>query len=385
MRLLAVHPGASYATADVFDGLVDALRNRGVEIQVYDLESRLELATHWTRYVWRKAGKPEPRPTPADTVYHASKDVLERAFRWEVDGVLIVSAMFLHPDLLVLLRRAGLRTALLLTESPYDDVKQARVLPLVDLAWTNERASVARLRQVLPSVGYLPHAYNPAIHHSSTWRDDPLAPTPDVVMVGSLFSERVELLGAVDWTGINLALYGEWRGLPSRHPLRRYVKGEIVANQLAAVLYRHAKIGLNLYRESVGFGPRAERVQGAESLNPRALELAACQCFQISQPRAEVLETFGDAVPTFATAAELGQLVRYYLAHPLERADKARRAAAAIRGHTFAAMAATILTDLDRHGWPVHRETLQWPSITDARAGSTPRPTAAATPSLLPA
>jgi len=383
VRILLCHPGASYATSDVFDGLRAALEAAGVEVRTYDLESRLELAVRWTKMVWRRAGKPDPKPSEADIVYWASKDIVERALRWNVDGVLIVSAMYLHPDLLVLLRRAKIRTAMVLTESPYDDERQERVLPWVDLAWTNERSSVPRLRRINPDVNYLPHAYDPSTHHAQATTD--VQPEHEVVFVGSLFSERGELLSRVDWSGIDLALYGDWRGLPSRHQLRQYVRSDVIANAQSAALYRRCKIGLNLYRESIGFGLNAPRIDHAESLNPRAIELAACGCFQISHYRAEVAEVFGDAVPTFKTADELGQLVRHYLASPSMRLDKARRARQAIRGHTFAAMAATILTDLAQAGWPVHsKETLQWLATTGEKAGSMPQSVAPAPLSLSP-
>jgi len=386
MRLLTVHPGASYATAEVHNGLIVALREQGVEVHVYDLESRLLLAGQWLNWVWRKQGRPKEKYNDADVAYGASKDVIERALRWDVDGVLVVSAMFLHPDLLVLLRRAHMPTALVLTESPYDDFRQRIIAPFVDLLWTNERLSVEPLSEVNPNTHYLPHAYDPAVHQPDKSRDPDDVPSHDVVLVGSLFGERGELLGSVDWSGIDLGLYGDWRGLGSRHKLRQYVRGGITDNRQAAALYRHAKIGLNLYRQSIGWGSGAPRIDQADSLNPRALELAACGCFQISEPRAEVVDYFGDSVATFRDADELGQLIRHYLAHPLERQRRAARACEAIRGRTFAAMAATILADADRSGWPApRREFSAWRAITAVRDDSTPLSLAPAPLSLSPA
>lgn len=370
MRLLVVHPGAGYSTADIYNGLVPALESAGVEVKPYDLESRLIVAKHELRWYSKASGKAH---NDADVVYGASRDVIERALRWNVDGVLVVSGMFLHPDLLILLRRAGLRTAILLTESPYDDGHQMRITPLADVVWTNERSSVERLASVNPRTTYLPPAFDPQSHFPPSGMVTGLPDGHDVLFIGSYFEERQKLLESVDWSGIDLGLYGQWRPLGSRSKLRQHLRGGTTDNTVAAALYRRAKIGLNLYRESVGWGRGADRVTQAESLNPRALELAACGTFQISNYRPEVAEVFGDAVPTFKTAEELGQLVRYFLQHPDERADKARRAMEAVRGHTFAAMAATILTDLDRAGWPVHsKESESWLSITAAREECTP-------------
>lgn len=376
MRLLAVHPGSGYSTGDVFNGMVPELRALGVDVKEYDLESRLDLSQRWLNLVWRQRGKPTDKYTGADVVYGASKDLLERALRWEVDGVLIFSAMFLHPDLLVLLRRAHIRTAVLLSESPYDDEKQARILPLVDVAWTNERTSVRTLRHANPNVNYLPHAFNPKIHFptgveegdtsDAAWAqfgaelrgerpitDEDDVPAHDVVFVGSMFDERYELLSQVDWSGIDLGLYGQWSGLPSRSKLRQYVRGDVVDNRYAAALYRKAKIGLNLYRESIGWGKMAPRISHAESMNPRTLELAACGCFQISSYRQEIEDVFGVNVPTFRAASELDGLLRYYLQQSRLRILFANDARKAVQPHTFAARARTIIEDLQRAEWPV--------------------------------
>lgn len=353
--VIAIHPGASYSTADVYNGIIPELRNLGVEVHEYDLESRLTLSGRFMDMVWRQRGRPkDAKYSQADVIYKASIEALERALRYEVDGVLVFSGMFCHPDLLVLLRRAHIRTAILLSESPYDDERQARtVLPWVDVAWTNERSSVKFLRQTNPNVNYMPHGFNPAVHHPEAGPDESEVPAHDVVFVGSLFAERVDLLAQVDWTGIDLGLYGEWSGLPSRHKLRKFLAGDVVDNRYAAALYRKAKIGLNLYRESIGWGKYAPRISHAESMNPRTLELAACGCFQISQARDEITEVFGTAVPTFKTVDGLTEQLWYALEHPAERQKRAQRALAAVQPQTFAARAQTIVADLGRAGWPM--------------------------------
>jgi hypothetical protein len=133
-----------------------------------------------------------------------------------------------------------------------------------------------------------------------------------VVFVGTAFGSRLALLSAVDWTGIDLGLYGHW-DLDASHPLAPFVRGGVVDNARAGALYRASRIGLNLYREP---GTCDGVPIAAESLNPRAYELAADGVCTISQPRAEVAERFGDLVPIFTTPEELGALVREQLSHP---------------------------------------------------------------------
>jgi spore maturation protein CgeB len=198
---------------------------------------------------------------------------------------------------------------------------------------------------VQPRSFYLPHAMRPEVHRPDAPTADGV-PAHDVVFVGSGFSERIELLSAIDWTGIDFALYGNWRSIPARSKLRQYVRDGVVDNQTAAALYRRAKVGLNLYRESIGWGKRAERITYAESLNPRAYELAACGCFHISQARAEVGDVFGDLVPTFRTAEECSSLIRKWLADDVGRSDVSFQLPSMVAWHTWTARGAQMAADL---------------------------------------
>ena len=371
MRFLVVGPGASWAVSDVYTGLLAGLKAQGHDVVEYALDGRISTSSVFLNWLWRRQvreGGPlaDVRPTPADVQYHAGKDLLERAFRFEVDWVLVVCAAYLHPDCLILARRAGLRLAVVFTESPYDDAQQAKVAPLFHVCFTNERTSVPMLRSANPNTHYLPVGYDPAAHGRplngggpSPHRDsnpEPPGPLPrrsaaelwgkgppdgivrahDVVFVGTGFESRLALLSAVDWSGIDLGIYGYWDGLPAGHPLKPYVREGLVDNARAGALYRHARVGLNLYR-SPGEGV------AAESLNPRAYELAADGVFTLSQPRAEVAERFGPCVPTFRTAEELQTLLRHFLRHDRARLEAARPLPAAVAEDTYHHRAAELV------------------------------------------
>lgn len=343
LRILLVGAGASFSTKDVEAGYGSALSaEQGVQVFYYSLEQRLVLAHQWLKKLWRARGKPEEqRPTWPDTIYRASIEAFEMALRYDVDWVLVISAMYFHPDVLELMHRARLRTSVLLTESPYEDEAQTRLAALVDVVWTTERTSAPRL-----GAGYLRHAHDPARHHLTV--PDVGIPAHDVVFVGTGFEERIDELAAVDWNGIDLGLYGTWSLLGSRSKLREFVRGGPVSNDMAVQLYRRARIGLNLYRTSQTYGRNVEHVAQAESLNPRAYELAACGVFQVSDARAEVAETFGDSVPTFSPG-HLEDTLRTYLLDSPARHYAARRAREHVAPHTFAARAAQVLADLDAY------------------------------------
>ncbi len=348
MKLLVVHPGAAWATADVWAGLLPALQRAGAEVAQYALDGRIQHAGGYLQWCWRRNKCQGEKPSEADVLYLASMGLLERALRLQPDWTLIISAMYVHQDALRLMRRAGQRVAILFTESPYADAVQIQQAAWVNACWVNERASVEPFRAVNPQTYYWQHAIDPARHFPRADADDagPDAPAHDVVFVGTGWQERCELLSAINWDGIDLGLYGAWGLLGSRAKLRRYVRGGITANAMTAALYRRAKIGLNLHRASLGWGRASPRVSYAESLNPRCYELGATGCFFITDYRAELADVYGDAVPTFTSPREAEGLIRYFLARPDERRLRAARLPSLARAHTFDARARQMITVL---------------------------------------
>lgn len=366
--VMVVHPGASWSTSDCFDGLTFGLRHWGCEVIEYRLDGRMAHEFRATAALYRRAKqlrKDVPvKPDRIDTLYKASAEAVSVALIKKADIVIVISAMFFHPAAILMLRRANTKVVFMCTESPYDLEHEVRLADLItkqdDYAgrlvnpvsgvWTNERSSVPAFLAVNPRSGYLPHAWHPERHTPTPGPLDAAALAHDVVFVGTAgaaFKERTEFFEAIDWTGIDLGLYGSWEGLSPRSPLRPYIRAGQVTNVMAAALYRRAKISLNFYRKSKGAGPQAARLgDGAESLNPRAYELAACGAFHLSDPRAEVTEKFGALVPTFTTAGEADALIRQWLADDAGRAAVAAQLPARVAEDSWVHRARQVLGDL---------------------------------------
>ena len=349
LRVLLAHPGATWSTYDVYEGLLFGLRHLGCWVQPYRLDQRIISSTKslWALHRVRKREDPEtPKPTHDHIFYDAGIGILEAALRIQVDVVVIVSAMYLHPNVLLRLREAHIRVFILFTESPYDIEKELLVAPLVDGGWTNERTSVADFRKVNPHFGYLPHAWHPDKHHVFERESDAGIHSHDVVFVGTGWGERIAWFNAIDWTGIDLGLYGTW----DKRTLNKQVRGAVVDQQIdnerAAALYRRAKIGINLYRKSKGWSRNAPQIDRADSLSPRAYELAACGSFHISEYRAEVREVFGGLVPTFSTPTEAAAVIRLWLNDPEGRARVAEHLPACVAEASWVNRAKTVLGDL---------------------------------------
>jgi hypothetical protein len=350
LRVILIGPGASWSTADVEAGLRYGLQHHGVHVVPYRLDQRIEMAHKWLHVMWRKKSKADPalpKPHRGDVIYQAGVGALEMALRHQVDVVLAVSSMFLHPDVVVMMKRAGLRVTVLFTESPYDHEREIEMAKRVDGCWTNERSVLADFQAVNPNSGYLPHGWHPERHRLDAPMDTDV-PSHDVVFVGSAFPERVKWFNAIDWSGIDLGLYGLWSGCGLKKQVKACVKADTIGNELASMLYRRAKVGLNLYRVSKGFGTYTPMSHRAESLSPRAYELAACGAFHISEHRDEVRETFGDLVPTFQTPIEAAALLRLWLADESGRAAAAAQLPARVAEASWINRAKTVIGDLQK-------------------------------------
>lgn len=349
LRMLVVHPGASWATAEIFWGLFHGLKYHDVDVVPFRLDQRFTASQSALQWLWRTKKRTEPnleRPNAADLSYHASIGALEMALRHHVDVVLVVSAMLFHPDVLIMMKQAGLRVVVLFTESPYDHDAEMKVAAIVDGGWTNERCVVSAFRKVNPHFGYLPHGWDPLVHRTDTPIDDSV-PAHDVVFVGTGFRERYRWFNSIDWTGIDLGLYGAWDTRLLNKQVRKSVRG-LVENERAALLYRRAKIGINLYRTSQGWGPNAPLIAHAESVNPRAYELAACGTFFLSDFRSESAEVFGELVPMFRSPIEAAALLRLWLADEAGRHRIAAALPARVAEASWIHRTMTVLGDLQQ-------------------------------------
>jgi spore maturation protein CgeB len=319
-RILFVWSAAEFSTFDVARGFRTALERRR-EYDVYDYRLYARLRYHAAALGDEKAANLNL------LTRQASDNVVVEALRHRADLVLIISGMALHPDAIWLLRRAHIRTAVLFTESPYNDEEQRAfhaVYPEM-ICFTNERTS-ARDGWI-----YLPPAYDPAVHRPVSATERPC----DVLLIGTFWSERIRLLEQVDWTGLTVRLIGTWVAPPSPEdsPIGRFYEHLCVRNIEAAGYYASAAICLNPHRTH----PRAE------SMNPRAYELAACGAFQLSDPRAELVETYDECVPTFRDAAELESRIREWQSRPADRARLAAMARTMVAPQTFDARLETLL------------------------------------------
>lgn len=345
MRWLILHPGPSFSVHDLFTGWAEALRDLGEQVLEYNLHDRLSFHEH----ALLPAGElvdgqvPVRKALGRDEAVRLSLDgVLSDAYRWWPQIVLVISGMFTPPPLLDLLRSRGHRVVVLHTEEPYQHDRELALAAHADVNLVNDPAHLEDYRQ-LGSAEYMPHAYRPSSHTPGLTDPDLIS---DLSFVGTGYPSRVEFLEQMDLAGLTVRLAGNWQAVAEGSPLRPFLVNaadECVDNADAVRLYRAARCGLNLYRKE---SDRPELSAGW-AMGPREVEMAATGTFFLREPRGE-----GDALlwmlPTFTSPQDAREQLRWWLAHPTQRAKAARQARQALAGRTFTRNATTLLRLLDR-------------------------------------
>ena len=341
MRALVVHPGVDFSVADVHVGWCEGLRALGVEVREYNLHDRLSFysAAHMERdgeFV---------QAFPFEVACElAAQQIKSACYEWWPDIVVLISDFFVDQHLIEVIKARGHKVAVVFTESPYEDTKQLTKLDGIDVAIVNDPTNLDLYREVVPASFYAPHCYIPSLHHPGPKNPDVSSET---CFVGTGLPSRVEFLEKVDWAGIDLLLAGFWGDITVDSPLRPHLLHQddkwCVTNDHTAEIYRSALTSFNVYRieNSEGIHDTGD----GWAMGPREVELAACGTWFARQSRPE-----GDdllpMLPTFTTPAELGDQLRWALAHPEQRDAAAVKARAALADRTFDSNARHLLTAL---------------------------------------
>ncbi|MHA2231583.1 MAG: glycosyltransferase family protein [Candidatus Hodarchaeales archaeon] len=220
-----------------------------------------------------------------------------------------------------------------MVDCPFADKANAYVAEQATFAFANDLLSA----QVM-GVPYLPTAYCEEIHHPMIVSDRYHS---DVVFVGTGFPERIRMLEAVDWTGIDLKILGYFNPRKDS-PIQQYIHKHVTQNSEVAQFYCGAKLVLNLDRTSVDF-EGMEQIDQRGSVGPRIYEAAACSAAIISQDTVpELGNLLGESYISFDTPEELVRQVRKWLEHD-KRVQMGKNARMAIEGHSYKNRAVALL------------------------------------------
>lgn len=332
-----VEPGPEFSVKDVFNGWVRAFTELGCEVRRFQLADRL------TYHEIALRGKVPEDERPQMAAWAAAEGLAAECYTTWPDVVVIVSAFFVPPDLYGLLRARGHKVVVLLTESPYEDSSQYGLAQRADLAIINDPTNLDVFRQIQPNTFYLPHAYDPKIHHRRAPERDLFC---DVGWVGTAYPSRISWMESVPWGDLNVALAGNWQNLDPDSPLNDYLVSErpewCFDNEDTVRLYSSARSSFNTYRVEAAHPELSE----GWAMGPREVELAAVECFYLTEERGENRAVL-PMVPTFSGPGDYIDKLRWWLDHPTEMDEVTTKAREAIADRTFTNHAAELLRRLN--------------------------------------
>lgn len=183
------------------------------------------------------------------------------------------------------------------------------------------------------NVHYLPTGCNPYLQHDQS-ESSPLCSqyASDICFIGHPYPNRVDLFKSL--RDYNITLWGPgWSDIPGLKQLARG-NGTWVDIHEEAKILGSSEIGLNIHSSL----ETDTLIQRGDFLNPRVFTLAASGTFQLvdeQEPLGEFFE-IGKEVATYTDLRSLKSQLSYFLEHPIERQDMAKRARErAFEEHTY--------------------------------------------------
>lgn len=338
MRALVIEPGPHFSVFDVHRGIVKGLSQNGVTVASFNLGDRIDF---YVSAMLEKDGELRKAFSSEAACRMAAQGIDAAAWQFGPDVAVVVSSFFVPPETFIGLRQRGVHVVLWCTESPYEDERQLRQAGYADTVILNDPQNIDEYRAVNKRTFYIPHSYDPAIHHTINKTNK-----YPFTFVGTGYPSRIEFFEQVDWSNIGDPLFaGNWMTVTedsSLYPFLLDAPGECIDNSDTADLYRASVCSANLYRKEA-MSP--ELVDGW-AVGPREIELAACGVWFSREPRGE-----GDGLfpflPTFTDPKELSDQLRWAITHPELRDEAAAAATAVVADRTFERHAASLLRLVD--------------------------------------
>lgn len=259
-------------------------------------------------------------------VWRLNRRLLATARAFKPDLFLEAGGWNILPGTLHALKDMRIRTALWTIDAPriFEPIQKAA--PYYDFVFTGGSEAYEILEHCnVKNLHWLPFACDPDFH-----RPVKMSPAErqkygcDVCFVGSgwegLYPYRRKYLEAL--ADFDLGIWGPgWETLPSKSPLRQYIKGgQIRPAEWVKIFNASHIIFHSHYRDPSGEIPCYQAA-------PRVYEVLACRTLLVVDGQRDVLRLFkaGKDLVVFNNVKELRDLARYYLHHPKEAKAIAER------------------------------------------------------------
>lgn len=338
MRVVIVTSLPMFSVRDVAMGYANGFMQLGHEVILYD----------WGRIhatLLRLMSGAPAIPSRDVVTAQSFSGFMDCVLMAEPELVLVFGGCELPVNRIDRLKRLGVKTAVYLTDEPYDVGVTSEVAPHYDYVFLNDPSTLA-IHEKASKAHYLPVGFDPTVRKNLP----EIKPDQyDVLFVGTLTKERAELFDSMSdyLSALKFRIAGfpvldseafakQWQVPEESWVLSQMVEQSSVTLQSGlrlTGLYNASAITVNPHRDSrwvhnVTSDGSSSEIR-ATSPNPRTFEVPACGGFQLcSDDRTEVTRMFeeGSEIVLYSDAKDLKAKIEYYLAHPKEAAEIADRA-----------------------------------------------------------
>jgi len=250
-----------------------------------------------------------------------NKDLIQRVKRFKPDLLLVSGGWTIFPETISLIRDLSkIITVNWIADFPLKFNDYLKVGPYYHYFFASGTDALEEYRKAGHRNGYwLPFACDPEIHKPLNLTEKEREKySCDICFVGSLYSERVEVLEKL--SEFNLGIWGiGWERLPADSPLRKFVRGGIVEPKEWVKIFNASKIVLNIIGGQCDVPyPIVDQIH---MTNTKVFEILGCGAFQLVEKKKDVLRLFvpGEHLVCYENIDDLKRLIPYYLKNSNER------------------------------------------------------------------
>ena len=344
LRFLIVNNYSRFASKDVFDGFMAAVRQ--------DLNHHIMAYPVDVMQAWFSGDMVE---------HHITSTAV--ATRNEFTHAIFIGSAFLKDWVPNTIRKCGVKVAYWSLEDPHALDQNSRFMDLSDYYFTNERAVARQFEKAdyLPTAGAHTVCVPPQVSLSELHLEDREILENDVVFCGNVYPNRRKILEPLLPHFQNHAIrfgimgvFGLMGDDEKKSPLRNHIRGNfegVVDHRWVVMAYGYSKFVINIERDphweyNEKFSTNRKYGVIGESLNPRAYEIALTGggLQLIDESRKEIFEKGilepGKHCVTYKGPEDMVEKILYYREHEAERRKIVRDARShALANHTYASRA----------------------------------------------
>lgn len=310
MRILIVDPGFEYSTLAVAESYTRAFESCGYEVMEYNLLDAM-----------KEAQRGKQTRNLSEITEFACAPILRHVINDGIDFVFVIHGYYMHPEIVLSLRRIGCKVCLILTDDPMQVDVSKKWSSIYDFVFTNEKNTV----KMHTNCFYLPVAVDKKLFDAEINEKFKIHYTykSDILFAGSMYRERVDFIdNSLELQGLMINKRTIVAGSSKLKFKNEEINKMVMANRISYEQMAKYTLGSticidiprNEFRDGI-FGDSNSGSILASCLSPRIFEAALAKSVPITtRARSEINELFPEGlIPTFDSEKELCFAINHLL------------------------------------------------------------------------